>query len=163
MYLLAPPTSLLIEIEKELKLYIHVHIYVLMVILLYTYRHIPSFNRVFYQLILRNLKEQNDKKKTSRGGPGAAQNTLYIPIVKYDVETFRSLIEFIHCGTVKIGINTVAGDYLYFIVSCLRALHQIIFLIFISNFTIEMVHISTNLTMSVCSVLCAIIHASAHL
>ncbi|KAL5006815.1 hypothetical protein ScPMuIL_016534 [Solemya velum] len=64
-------------------------------------------SRVFYQLILKHLREQttNKKSKTSI----TSTTNLVIPVVKYDVDVFRSLIEFVHCGTAKIEMKTVAG------------------------------------------------------
>ncbi|KAL5006814.1 hypothetical protein ScPMuIL_015620 [Solemya velum] len=62
--------------------------------------------KVFYQLILKHLREQttNKKSKTSI----TSTTNLVIPVVKYDVDVFRSLIEFVHCGTAKIEMKTVA-------------------------------------------------------
>ncbi|KAL5007694.1 hypothetical protein ScPMuIL_016500 [Solemya velum] len=53
------------------------------------------------------MKEQSSNKKS--GTSITSTTNLVIPVVKYDADVFRSLIEFVHCGTVKIEMKTVAG------------------------------------------------------
>ncbi|KAL5006817.1 hypothetical protein ScPMuIL_015623 [Solemya velum] len=62
---------------------------------------------VFYHLILKHLREQSSNKKS--GTSITSTTNLVIPVVKYDADVFRSLIEFVHCGTAKIEMKTVAG------------------------------------------------------
>lgn len=56
-------------------------------------------SKIFYQLILEH------QRTTLLPGP------LVIPVKKYSPEVFKKLIEFVHCGTADIALESVAGLY----------------------------------------------------
>ncbi|XP_060565768.1 serine-enriched protein-like [Ruditapes philippinarum] len=80
-------------------------------------------SRIMYQLILKhmsmeaadqekNLKKNKKSKKNATVGIGRSlSQRLIIPVKKYDSEVFRMLVQFIHCGSVNITEETVAGLY----------------------------------------------------
>ncbi|WAQ94855.1 GPRS-like protein [Mya arenaria] len=78
-------------------------------------------SRIFYDLILKYIslkdaeekvnckKIKNSKDKLKVGIARQCSDRLVIPVRKYDPETFRSLIQFVHCGSISITEETVAG------------------------------------------------------
>ncbi|XP_045177958.2 serine-enriched protein-like [Mercenaria mercenaria] len=80
-------------------------------------------SRVMYQLILKHMsmrevdEERNHKKKKAKktkynqsvGIGRSLSQRLVIPVKKYDPDVFRMLVQFIHCGSVNITEETVAG------------------------------------------------------
>ncbi|XP_045167802.2 serine-enriched protein-like [Mercenaria mercenaria] len=81
-------------------------------------------SRVMYQLILKHMsmsaadedrnakKNKKSKKNTCNRSVGIGRSLsqrLVIPVKKYDSEVFRMLVQFIHCGSVTITEETVAG------------------------------------------------------
>jgi hypothetical protein len=77
-----------------------------------------------YQLLLKHMamtateeEEKTSKKKKSKkftcnqpiGIGRSLLQRLVIPVKKYDHDVFQKLIQFIHCGTVNITEETVAG------------------------------------------------------
>ncbi|KAJ8303851.1 hypothetical protein KUTeg_017434 [Tegillarca granosa] len=66
-------------------------------------------SRTFYHLIIKHQKKQEmsfekkgKKKKTSA-------KHLTIDVKKYDANVFRKIIQFVHCGSVDITMENVAG------------------------------------------------------
>ena len=57
----------------------------------------------------QKTKTKMSSKKQSVGLACTISERLTIPIKKYDSEVFRLLVQFIHCGTVNITEETVAG------------------------------------------------------
>lgn len=86
-----------------------------------------------YQLILkhmsmkaadeeRNAKNKKSKKSSTNRSVGIGRSLsekLVIPVKKYDSEVFRMLVQFIHCGSVNITEDTVAGKCLFMSCNCL--------------------------------------------
>jgi len=80
---------------------------------------LASRSKVFYNLIKKHttLKKSEVKRKTKgskdkkppMGIARQTSDTLVIPVQSYDPETFRALVEFVHCGSVLITEDTVAG------------------------------------------------------
>ncbi|XP_053374297.1 serine-enriched protein-like [Mercenaria mercenaria] len=81
-------------------------------------------SRIMYQLILKHMhmsaadeetnakKNKKSKKNTCNRSVGISRSLsqrLVIPVKKYDSEVFRMLVQFIHCGSVTITEETVAG------------------------------------------------------
>ena len=77
-----------------------------------------------YQLILKHMAmEEADKERNAKKNKKSKKSTcnqsvgigrslsqrLVIPVKKYDSEVFRMLVQFIHCGSVNITEETVAG------------------------------------------------------
>lgn len=57
---------------------------------------------------------KKSKKNTRIESAGIGQSfsqKLEIPVKKYDSEAFRMLVEFIHCGSVNITEDSVAGKF----------------------------------------------------
>ena len=86
-----------------------------------TIMNIFSFYRVLYQLILKHMsiqpkKIKKNKKSTGKKSVGISRSLserLVIPVKKYDSEVFRMLIQFVHCGSVNITEDTVAGKFIF--------------------------------------------------
>ncbi|KAK6179320.1 hypothetical protein SNE40_011709 [Patella caerulea] len=64
-------------------------------------------SRVLYQLILHNQREAKVNKKKVKGEK--LKGKLVIEMKNYDEEVFRRFISFIHCGKIKVDIDTVIG------------------------------------------------------
>ncbi|XP_060565692.1 uncharacterized protein LOC132724751 [Ruditapes philippinarum] len=56
-------------------------------------------------------KNKKSKKNATVGIGRSLSQRLIIPVKKYDSEVFRMLVQFIHCGSVNITEETVAGLY----------------------------------------------------
>ncbi|KAJ8301404.1 hypothetical protein KUTeg_020391 [Tegillarca granosa] len=67
-------------------------------------------SRTFYHLIIKHQKKQEtnlDKKgKKKKSSP----KHLTIDVKKYDSDVFRKIIQFVHCGSVDITMENVAGE-----------------------------------------------------
>lgn len=76
-----------------------------------------SFCRKFYELIMKSLASKNNLDKTKKkcsnkktvGISHTFADRLVIPVRKYDAVVFRNLVQFVHCGTVNVTEETVAG------------------------------------------------------
>ncbi|XP_060070235.1 serine-enriched protein-like [Ylistrum balloti] len=67
-------------------------------------------SRVLYQLILnqqhRAATERSSFKKLRKSH---SKSNVIIDVNKYEPEDFRMLMQFVHCGSVDIGVHNVAG------------------------------------------------------
>ena len=70
---------------------------------------------VFYQLIHKHQAMMQTSKQSKKTiGPSSSLLTkMVIPVRKYDAEVFRMLLDFVHCGTVNISEDTVAGKFIW--------------------------------------------------
>ncbi|KAL5007453.1 hypothetical protein ScPMuIL_016259 [Solemya velum] len=69
---------------------------------------IASRSRAFYQLILKHTRTEQTGRKSMKSRK-IANHKIIVPVLNYEVDVFRSLIQFIHCGTIRITLNTVTG------------------------------------------------------
>ena len=58
------------------------------------------------------MNEPEEKLKSSKPVSRSYGHRVTIPVKKYDVEVFRMLIQFVHCGSITITDKTVAGKFL---------------------------------------------------
>ncbi|KAL4222033.1 hypothetical protein ACF0H5_018076 [Mactra antiquata] len=63
-------------------------------------------SKVFYQLIMRHLREESSKPSKLFSQYG---HRLTIPVKKYDTDVFRTLIQFIHSGSASLNDRNVVG------------------------------------------------------
>ncbi|XP_041349460.1 serine-enriched protein-like [Gigantopelta aegis] len=68
-------------------------------------------SRVLYQLILFHQRKMTDEasKKKSKSRRQTLESHLTIPVPDYDIDVFRSLVMFLHCGKVKVDAKIVVG------------------------------------------------------
>ncbi|XP_069128871.1 serine-enriched protein-like [Argopecten irradians] len=67
-------------------------------------------SRVLYQLILNQQHKKNAERSAFKKlRKSHSKSQVVIEVNKYEPEDFRMLMQFVHCGTVDIGVQNVAG------------------------------------------------------
>ncbi|XP_033744118.1 serine-enriched protein-like [Pecten maximus] len=67
-------------------------------------------SRVLYQLILNQQHKTNAERASFKKlRKSHSKSHVVIDVNKYEPEDFRMLIQFVHCGSVDIGVHNVAG------------------------------------------------------
>ncbi|OWF45718.1 serine-enriched protein-like [Mizuhopecten yessoensis] len=67
-------------------------------------------SRVLYQLILNQQHQAEAERSTfKKFRKSSSKSRVVIEVNKYEPEDFRMLMQFVHCGSVDIGIHNVAG------------------------------------------------------